>query len=86
LDCQAYLSWGDCYCFDYIDVFFLTRFEQTNRLLPGTREFVLDGLQDVQTAFADHGLVANLRLETYDGERYFHVPPTSSNNNNTNKG
>lgn len=41
-----------------------------------TREFVLSGLKDVQVAFADNGLVANLRLETYEGERYFHVPPT----------
>ena len=41
-----------------------------------TREFVLEGLQSVQTAFKDHDLVANIRLETYEGERYFHVPPT----------
>lgn len=43
-----------------------------------TREFILDGLQNVQKAFADHDLIANLRLETYNGESYFHVPPTSS--------
>mmetsp|Transcript_29760 Transcript_29760/g.63111 ORF Transcript_29760/g.63111 Transcript_29760/m.63111 type:complete len:110 (+) Transcript_29760:329-658(+) len=40
-----------------------------------TREFVLDGMTHVQQAFADHDLVANVRLETYEGERYFHVPP-----------
>ncbi|KAL9183176.1 hypothetical protein ACHAXT_004963 [Thalassiosira profunda] len=40
-----------------------------------TREMVLDGMQQVQQAFADHDLVANVRLETYEGERYFHVPP-----------
>ena len=38
---------------------------------------VLDGMKKVQGAFKDHGLVANVRLETYEGERYFHVPPTS---------
>ena len=40
-----------------------------------TREFVLDGMTQVQQAFKSHDLVANVRLETYDGERYFHVPP-----------
>jgi hypothetical protein len=40
-----------------------------------TRELVLSGMADVQRAFADHGLVANVRLETYDGEKYFHLPP-----------
>jgi len=40
-----------------------------------TREFVLDGMKQVQKAFAEENLVANVRLETYDGERYFHVPP-----------
>lgn len=40
-----------------------------------TREFVLDGMSQIQKAFQDHNLTANLRLETYDGERYFHVPP-----------
>ena len=43
-----------------------------------TRQFVLQGMKDVQKAFAEHDLVANVRLETYDGERYFHVPPGSS--------
>ncbi|EJK69458.1 hypothetical protein THAOC_09282, partial [Thalassiosira oceanica] len=37
-----------------------------------TREFVLDGLKQVQRAFADHNLVANVRCESYDGERYWH--------------
>lgn len=43
-----------------------------------TREMVLDGMQKVQTAFGEEGLIANVRLETYDGERYFHVPPSST--------
>mmetsp|Transcript_30960 Transcript_30960/g.36794 ORF Transcript_30960/g.36794 Transcript_30960/m.36794 type:complete len:114 (+) Transcript_30960:52-393(+) len=41
-----------------------------------TREFVLEGMEKVQAAFGEEGLVANVRLETYEGERYFHVPPT----------
>jgi hypothetical protein len=40
-----------------------------------TRDFVLQGMKDVQAAFLDEGLVANVRLECYDGEKYFHVPP-----------
>ena len=36
---------------------------------------VLDGMQKVQGAFGEHDLLANVRLETYEGERYFHVPP-----------
>jgi len=40
-----------------------------------TREMVLDGMKDVQSAFLENGLIANVRLETYEGERYFHVPP-----------
>ena len=42
-----------------------------------TRDMVLDGMNKVQKAFGDEGLVANVRLETYDGEKYFHVPPPS---------
>jgi hypothetical protein len=41
-----------------------------------TREMVLDGMKGVQQAFQDHGLIANVRLETYEGERYLHLPPT----------
>ena len=41
-----------------------------------TREMVLDGMKGVQKAFQDHDLIANVRLETYEGERYFHLPPT----------
>ena len=37
---------------------------------------VLDGMKGVQEAFGDHDLSANVRLETYEGERYFHVPPS----------
>lgn len=40
-----------------------------------TREFIINGMIEVQQAFAAENLVANLRLETYDGARYFHVPP-----------
>jgi hypothetical protein len=43
-----------------------------------TREFVLSTMSDIQRAFADHGLVANVRLETYEGERYFHLPASRS--------
>eukprot|EP00551_Chaetoceros_affinis_P014532 CAMPEP_0203704204 /NCGR_PEP_ID=MMETSP0091-20130426/45792_1 /ASSEMBLY_ACC=CAM_ASM_001089 /TAXON_ID=426623 /ORGANISM="Chaetoceros affinis, Strain CCMP159" /LENGTH=40 /DNA_ID= /DNA_START= /DNA_END= /DNA_ORIENTATION= len=37
---------------------------------------VLDGMNKVQGAFGEEGLIANVRLETYEGERYFHVPPS----------
>ena len=40
-----------------------------------TRELVIDNMQEIQRAFQDHDLVANVRLETYDGEKYFHLPP-----------
>ena len=40
-----------------------------------TREIVLDGMKKVQQSFQDEGLIANVRLETYEGTRYFHVPP-----------
>uniref|UniRef100_A0A6U0R958 Uncharacterized protein n=1 Tax=Eucampia antarctica TaxID=49252 RepID=A0A6U0R958_9STRA len=43
-----------------------------------TREFVLEGMGRVQNAFAEENLIANVRLETYEGERYFHVPPKKS--------
>ena len=43
-----------------------------------TRDFVLDGMKEVQQAFAEENLTANVRLETYEGERYFHVPPSKS--------
>ena len=49
-------------------------------LYPGTskqtREKVLEGMKKVQGAFAEHDLLANVRLETYEEERYFHIPPT----------
>ena len=41
-----------------------------------TREVILKGMKDVQKAFAEHDLVANVRLETYEPDRYLHVPPT----------
>ncbi len=40
-----------------------------------TREVVLDSMKKVQDVFYKEGLIANVRLETYDGEKYFHVPP-----------
>jgi len=40
-----------------------------------TREVVLDGMTQVQEAFKECNLIANVRLETYEGERYFHLPP-----------
>lgn len=43
-----------------------------------TREIVLQGMNKVQQAFGEEGLVANVRLETYDGEKYFHLPPSST--------
>jgi phosphoribosyl-dephospho-CoA transferase len=41
-----------------------------------TRDVVLDGMKKVQEAFREHDLTANVRLETYEVERYYHVPPT----------
>mmetsp|Transcript_31718 Transcript_31718/g.77011 ORF Transcript_31718/g.77011 Transcript_31718/m.77011 type:complete len:112 (+) Transcript_31718:533-868(+) len=43
-----------------------------------TRDVVLDGMKQVQSSFLQHDLVANVRLETYEGERYFHLPPPPS--------
>ncbi|KAI2496478.1 hypothetical protein MHU86_18019 [Fragilaria crotonensis] len=43
-----------------------------------TREYVLDGMKRVQEAFQQENLIANIRLETYEGPRYFHLPPTVS--------
>lgn len=43
-----------------------------------TREMVVEGMKKVQKAFGEEGLIANVRLETYEGERYFHVPPPPS--------
>ena len=40
-----------------------------------TRAVVIDGMEKVQKAFKDHDLIANVRLETYEGEKYFHLPP-----------
>ena len=42
-----------------------------------TREVVLDNCRSVRAAFAAEGLVANVRLETYVGEQYFHLPPSA---------
>ena len=40
------------------------------------REMVLSGMEDVASAFKEKGLIANVRLETYEGEKYFHLPPS----------
>lgn len=41
-----------------------------------TRDMVLKGMKDIHLAFQEENLIANVRLETYEKERYFHVPPT----------
>tara|TARA_B100000609_G_scaffold133768_1_gene106958 strand:+ start:97 stop:483 length:387 start_codon:yes stop_codon:yes gene_type:complete len=43
-----------------------------------TRDVVLEGCRQVQEAFRAEGLVANVRLETYVGDSYFHLPPPAS--------
>lgn len=58
----------------------LTIFDSDLHLLR-TREMVLNGMQGVHQAFRDHDLIANIRLETYAGDRYFHLPPTESRGN-----
>jgi len=65
-------DWTDCESFQPEDVYVDIRaYGKSER----TREFVLDGMKSVQRAFAEQDLVANVRLETYEGDRYFHVPP-----------
>ena len=34
-------------------------------------------MKEVQAAFKKHDLIANIRLETYQDESFFHVPPPS---------
>jgi len=41
-------------------------------------ENILDGMQRVQQAFKNENLIANVRLETYAGPQYFHLPPSDS--------
>jgi hypothetical protein len=43
-----------------------------------TRDVVLEGCRQVQEAFRAEGLIANVRLETYVGDSYFHLPPPAS--------
>jgi len=65
-------DWTDCDTFTPEDVYVDIRaYGKSER----TRDFVLEGMESVQRAFAGHNLVANVRLETYEGDRYFHVPP-----------
>ena len=41
-----------------------------------TREFVMNGLQSIQQIiYEKHNLRSNIRLETYPGDQYFHLPP-----------
>lgn len=40
-----------------------------------TREAVMENMERVQGVFAQHGFVANVRLETYEAGSYFHRPP-----------
>jgi hypothetical protein len=41
-----------------------------------TREYVMDGITNIQQMLLQqHNLVSNIRLETYNGENYFHCPP-----------
>lgn len=35
-------------------------------------------MKQVQAAFQEQGLIANVRLETYEESRYFHLPPTGT--------
>lgn len=37
-------------------------------------------LADARAQFADHDLVANVRLETYVGDHFFHLPPKIDGN------
>jgi hypothetical protein len=42
-----------------------------------TREAVLEKMGEVQQVFLEHGLRANVRLQTYVADSYFHkLPPT----------
>jgi hypothetical protein len=41
-----------------------------------TRDYVLEGMKRVQDAFLHENLIANVRLETYEGSRVFPCPAT----------
>lgn len=45
--------------------------ERMESLNVRTIEFVLGGMEEAQKAFAEHDLVANVSLETYNGDPYF---------------
>ena len=64
-----------CYC--TYPLFFLIRIlaGHPSGTSERTREVVLDGMKKIHEAFQEHDLIANVRLETYEGERYYHVPP-----------
>jgi len=75
-----------CVIFSHHDPVFFFRFPRVYFYVgtsERTREVVLDGMKKIHEAFQEHGLVANVRLETYDGERYFHVPPPASSRSST---
>eukprot|EP00970_Alexandrium_tamarense_P007631 scaffold1446_cov191-Alexandrium_tamarense.AAC.17 len=44
--------------------------ERMESLNVRTIEFVLGGMEEAQKAFAEHDLVANVSLETYNGDLY----------------
>ncbi|KAG8469086.1 hypothetical protein KFE25_007604 [Diacronema lutheri] len=56
------------------DVFVDIRAKQT---ADRTRETVARKVAEVQQVFAQHGYKANVRVETYQAEQYFHLPPPS---------
>mmetsp|Transcript_18966 Transcript_18966/g.51002 ORF Transcript_18966/g.51002 Transcript_18966/m.51002 type:complete len:108 (+) Transcript_18966:87-410(+) len=41
-----------------------------------TRDAVMAKMQEVQVVFKDHGYKANVRLETYEADSYFHLLPS----------
>jgi hypothetical protein len=45
-----------------------------------TPEVQAENLKAVSDAFAEEGLVANIRLETYSRAEYFHLPPPPPSN------
>lgn len=56
------------------DLFVDIRAKQTSER---TREAVTSKLKEVQAVFAGHGFNANVRLETYSADAYFHLLPAS---------
>jgi len=59
----------------FVEVILKFFFTTGPQLFDQQTEVVLGNCRSVQAAFAEHGLIANVRLETYVGESYFRVPP-----------